>query len=89
MLRVRKTVQNRHLDLLGTASDCGSWRKWHISGEVSPQQHCHCSSTPVSPRKDVGAVTVEYTGYKHEEHHAPPDSLCQLRPWNPTEPAKP
>jgi len=89
MLRVRKTVQNRRIDLLATALDRQNQRKWHISGEVSPRQRCHYSSTPVSPQKDVGTVTAEYTGYKHKGHHASPDSLCQLRPRNPTEPAKP
>jgi len=62
-LRVRKTVQNRRIALLATDSDQSSRCRWHISGEVSPRQHCHCSSILVSPRKDMGAVTAEYTGY--------------------------
>jgi len=63
LLRVRKTVQNRRIDLLATDSDRRNRRRWHISGEVSPQQRCHCSSILVSPRKDVGVVTAEYTGH--------------------------
>ena len=62
-LRVRKTVQNRHIDLSATDSDRRNRRRWHISGEVNPRQRCHCSSILVSPQKDVGAVTAEYTGY--------------------------
>jgi len=62
-LRVRKTVQNRCIDLLVTDSDRRNQRRRHISGEVSPRQRCHCSSILVSPWKDVGAVTAEYTGY--------------------------
>jgi len=62
-LRVRKTVQNRHIDLLATDSDQRNRRRRHISGEVSPRPHCHFSSILVSPQKDVGAVTAEHTGY--------------------------
>ena len=62
-LRVRKTIQNRRINLSATDSDLCNRRRRHISGEVSPQQRCHCSSILVSPRKDVGAVTAEYTGY--------------------------
>jgi len=62
-LRVRKTVQNRRIDLSATDSDRWNRRRWHISGEVSPRQCCHCSSILVAPRKDVGAVTAKYTGY--------------------------
>ena len=61
--RVRKTVQNRRIDLLATDLDRRNRRRRHISGEASPRQHCHCSSILVSPRKDVGMVTAEYTGY--------------------------
>ena len=62
-LRVRKTVQNRRIDLSATDLDRRNRRRRHISGEVSPRQRCHCSSILVSPRKDMGAVTAEYTGY--------------------------
>ena len=62
-LRVRKTVQNRRTDLLATDSDWQNRHRWHTSGEVSPRQRCHCSSILVSPRKDVGTVTAEHTGY--------------------------
>jgi len=62
-LRVRKTIQNRRIDLSATDSDRRNRRRRHLSGEVSPRQRCHCSSILVSPRKDVGAVTAEYTGY--------------------------
>jgi len=61
--KVRKTVQNRRMDLLATDLDWQNQCGRHISGEVSPRQRCHCSSILVSPRKDVGAVTVEFTGY--------------------------
>jgi len=88
-LRVRKTVQNRLIDPSETASDRRNRRRRHKNGEVSPRQRCHCSSILVSPRKDVGTVTAEHTGYQHEGHYASPDSLCQLRPQNLTEPAKP
>jgi len=59
LLRIRKTVQNRRIDLLATDSNRRNRRRWHLSGEVSPQQRCHCSSILVSLRKDVGAVTAE------------------------------
>jgi len=59
LLRIRKTVQNRRIDLLATDSDRRNRRRWYISGEVSRRQRCHCSSILVSPRKDVGAVTAE------------------------------
>jgi len=62
-LRVRKTIQNRRIDLLATDSDRRNWRRRHISGELRPRQCCHYSSILVSPWKDVGAVTAEYTGY--------------------------
>jgi len=62
-LRVRKTGQNRRIDLLATDSDRQNRRRWHTSGDVSPRQRSHCSSILVSPRKDVGAVTAEHTGY--------------------------
>jgi len=35
-LRVRKTVQNRCIDLLATDSDRRNWRRRHTSSEVSP-----------------------------------------------------
>ena len=62
-LRVRKTVQNRHIDLLATDSDRSTQHRRHTNGEVSPRQRCHCSSILVSPGKDVDLVTAEYTGY--------------------------
>jgi len=62
-LRVRKTVQNRRIDLSATDLDRRNRRRRHISGEASPRQRRHCPSTLVSPRKDVGAVTAEHTGY--------------------------
>jgi len=62
-LRVRKAVQNRHIDLSATDPDRRNRRRWHISGEASPRRRRHCSSILVSPRKNVGAVTAEYTGY--------------------------
>ena len=62
-LRVRATVQNRCVDLLATDWDRRNRRRWHTSGEVSPRQCCLCSSTLVSPRKDVGTVIAEHTGY--------------------------
>ena len=62
-LRVRKTVQNRRIDFLATDSDRRNRCRRHTSGEVSPRQCCHCSSTLVSRQKDVGTVTAEYTGY--------------------------
>jgi len=62
-VRVRKAVQNRCIDLLATDTDWQNRRRQHISGEVSPRQRCHCSSTLVSPRKAVGVVTAEYMGY--------------------------
>jgi len=62
-LRVRKTVQNRRIDLLATDSDRQNRQRRHISGEASPRQRRHCSSILVSPQKDVDAVTAEYTGY--------------------------
>jgi len=63
LLRVRKTVQNRRIDLLATDSDQQNRRRRHTSGDVSPRQCCHCSSILVSPRNDVGVVTAEHTGY--------------------------
>jgi len=63
LLRIRKTVQNRRIDLSATDSDRRNRRSGPIIGEASPRQRCHCSSTLVSPRKDVGAVTAEHTGY--------------------------
>jgi len=63
LLRIRKTVQNRRIDLSATDSDRRNQRSRPIIGEVSPRQRCHCSSILVSPRKDVGAVTAEHTGY--------------------------
>jgi len=62
-LRVRKTVQNRRIDLSATDLDRRNRRRRHISGEASPRQRCHCPNTLVSPRKDVGAVTAGYTDY--------------------------
>ena len=62
-LTVRKTVQNRRIDLSATDADRRNRRRWHISGEASPRQRRHCSRILVSPRKDGGAVTAEYTGY--------------------------
>ena len=62
-LRVRKTVQKRHIDLLATDSDRQNWCSRHTSGEVRHRQRCYCSSILVSPRKDVGMVTAKYTGY--------------------------
>jgi len=63
MLRVRKTIQNRCLDL--SAMDLDRWNQQNgdTSGEVSPQLRHHCSSILVSPWKDEGAVTAEYTGF--------------------------
>jgi len=63
LLRVRKTIQNRRIDLSATDSDRRNWRSRSIIDEVSPRQCCHCSSILVSPRKDVGAVTAEHTGH--------------------------
>ena len=62
-LRVRKTVQNRRIDLSAADLDRRNRRRRPISGEASPRQRCHCPSTLVSPWKDVGAVTAEHTGY--------------------------
>ena len=62
-LRVRKTVQNRRIDPSATDSDRRNRHRRHKNGEASPRQRRHCSSILVSPRKDVGAVTAEYTGY--------------------------
>jgi len=62
-LRVRKTVQNRCIDPSATDLDQRNRRRWHKISEVSPQQRGHCSSILVSPRKYVGAVTAEHTGY--------------------------
>jgi len=62
-LRIRKTVQNRRIDLSVTDSDRRNRRRRPIIGEVSPRQRCHCSSILVSLRKDVGAVTAEHTGH--------------------------
>ena len=87
-LRVRKTVQNRRIDPSATDLDRRNQRRWRKIGEVSPRQRGHCSSILVSPRKDVGVVTAEHTGYQHEGHHASPNSLGQLRPRNLTKSAK-
>ena len=88
-MRIRKTVQNRRIDLSATDMDRRNRRKRPINGEVSPLQCCHWSSILVSPRKDVGTVTAEHTGHSHEGRHASPDSLGPMRPRNLAEPAKP
>jgi len=62
-LRVRKTIQNKRINLLANNLNRRNRRRRHTSGEVSPRQRCHCCSILVSPRKDVGEVTAEYTGY--------------------------
>jgi len=62
-LRVRKTIQNKRINLRATDSDGRNQHRRHTSGEVSPRQRCHCSSILVSLRKDVDAVTAEYRGY--------------------------
>jgi len=36
LLRIRKTVQNRCINLLATDSDRRNRQRWHISSEVSP-----------------------------------------------------
>jgi len=63
MLRVRKTVQNRCLDLSATGLDRRNRWNGDTSGEASPRPRRHCSSILVSPRKDEGAVTAEYPGF--------------------------